>query len=118
MGMHATAYLAYGVDVGEEPPGNLTDDQWEEILEEWSSDVINARGYEIVTYCHYEYPMYFLAIPGTEKTAWQGDVTRIDPEELQNTSFNHRQLLDFADAMLKLGVDVDQMGWHMMSEFG
>ena len=116
MGFHATTMLAYGIDLGEEQPPNVTEEQWEEIREEWGKDEIAARGYDLIIHCSYDYPMYFLAIPGTEKTAYQGYPKPVDYDDFN--TFDHHLLADFIHAMEKLGADTTNLGWHIMGVLG
>lgn len=116
MGTHANAYIAYGIDIGENPPPNLTETQWEEQLETWKKEDIHTRGYEIINHCHYNYPKYFIAIPGTQHYAWQGSPKRINPYELE-WNYTADQYANWRQAVNKLGLTTTEAGWHLMSHY-
>jgi len=113
MGTHATAYLAYGIPLedGETPP-NLDDDQWEQLLEEWYDE--DMPDYEVIHHCHYDYTMYFLAVPNTEQVAWQGSPKKVAPMP----ELNIEALYKWETALHALGLNTDTAGWYMMSHYG
>lgn len=111
MGTSTDAILAYGIPVEEETtPGNLTEEEWEEIREEWETDKIEARGFDVIYHCSGDYPMYFLAVPNTEVRAWRGSPKKVDFHQTGTVAAVQWRL-----AMDKLGVDTTNAGWYLFS---
>lgn len=115
MGISTNAILAWGIPIedGDEPPGNLTDEQWEEAQDAWR-DEAREQGFQVVVHCSDEYPMYFLAAYGSEITARRGE-----PVDLRTTGFpsvDYRESFDAA--MRQIGLDPSEAGWHLMSYWG
>lgn len=95
MGQSTDGILVFGIDLGEDMPEFL-----EEHENDWWSfmDAISGladhpdyekrrkfreeHGADLVSYCSYDYPMYILAINGTERRVKRGYITEIDPESL------------------------------------
>ncbi len=81
MGQSTDAILAYGVDFGEEIPDWLralagvdpADESSQQDLETWAE----SHGLELITHCHYDCPMYVLAVTGTQVRAWRGSPQKI-----------------------------------------
>lgn len=61
---------------------------------------------ELVTHCHHEGPMYILALEGTVKTAHRGYPQTINFEALSQI-FDAKMLLKFQEAVVKLGLGID-----------
>jgi len=55
MGISNDAILVYGIDFGEGE-----DEDWNEIITEEMRDKVFDWDIHFITYCHYDYPMYFL----------------------------------------------------------
>ena len=110
MGVSTDAIFAYGVNLGEEMPPGMTTEQWDDITDVWGDDEIAERGFEVIYHCSGEYPMYFLAVPGTQLTAWRGS-----PKTVDSLSIESDPLAQFINAMKGLEVDVSEAGWHIFS---
>jgi len=65
---------------------------------------------EIVSFCSYDYPMYFLAARGTVHSCRRGEATEFVP-----TTPNYAALKEFCD---KYGIEWKQPAWHVMSMYG
>ena len=109
MGVSTNAYLVFGVTLDEydedrEPDflqgcedfdGLLADDAdlppWRDDMTEAESDeyfrkeraIVAAAPVDLVSHCSGEFPMWIMAVRGTQLTACRGDPTTVDPATLQ-----------------------------------
>src|SRR5688572_2990968 len=106
MGVSTDAIIAFGFDLGEELPESLmTDADGEESFDWWNwldiylglgeeedykvrSDARKSFPLDVITHCSYDYPMYFLAISGTENRADRGtpedvSLSDVDAEKIE-----------------------------------
>lgn len=95
-------------------------DENEEAMEKWYAalrEVENKFPVEIGSHCRYDYPMYYLAVMGTETNAHQGDPTPIGD---LNTYSSWKTDLDAF--MEEYGIEkpegYNQPGWWMVSNYG
>lgn len=67
-------------------------------------------------HCHHECPMYILAVPGTVKTAYRGDVEKFDPKDLTVSDEQVKELLEFCK---KYGIEHEETPtWCLVSYWG
>src|SRR5689334_5299643 len=64
---------------GKEPP-KAQKDAYYEHKHKWEKE--NPVPVELVNTCSCDYPMYIIAVPGTEMTAYRGDPKEFDPSKL------------------------------------
>lgn len=107
MGIHANAYLSFGVDFGEEWPGS------EALLEALQECHIDAP-VEYLSHCSHADPHHILCVPGTCMMAWQGDARRIDPESLK---VSQDDIDTFIDWCKDAGIECGEPSWLMCSDF-
>ena len=140
MGQSTNAILAFGFDLGEPSeellkafgtdPDNDSSIDFEQWIETQAGLVYPAGGtdkayrayrkardaaaaacpVDLITHCSGDYPMYFLAVRGTEMTAHRGDPTAVTieavaPEKIQAM----RELCE------KHGIEWKEPGWHIFS---
>lgn len=112
MGQSTDAILAYGIDLGEEMPPKMSEEEWDIAREQWGEKADQVRGYEIVYHMTGDDPFYFLAVPGTVTTASRGYPERVNV-------FGDTQHLPgikrFWDAMHDIGVPTEKAGWQIFS---
>lgn len=70
----------------------------------------------MIWHCSYFYPMYFLAVKGTERRASRGETTLIK-EVPEINSFRRAALKKFAEEH-NFKYDEDKVGWHLFSMYG
>ena len=121
MGQSTDAILCLGIqfDEGEEAPwadkaeGLGYDEPFDEqaVLHvltgekvDWlgATDKLKELGLEIVTHCHYECPMYILAVGGTVMKAHRGYPKEIEPRD--DLDFSEASRRGFESALHKLGI--------------
>lgn len=98
--------------------------QWEkdnaEALDAWYDalrEIERRTKVELGTHCHHDYPMYYLAVKGTETNAHQGDPTAID--EIRSYSSFNRDLDEFLETHnIEKPEGFNQPGWWMVSSYG
>lgn len=142
MGTSTNATVAFGIDLGEELPEAWRKDE-EEGGFEWAvlaaadSGVPPPSGdyngndpawpaywaaqrkavadfpVTLVTHCSGDYPMYFLAINGTEVTASRGTPVKLDQQVVSRASVEAMQQF-----CLKHGIDWQEPAWHIFSYWG
>ena len=117
MGVSTDGILVLGIDLGEDLPEFMGDD-FDTWLEEQSginppnhNDYDNdwpkywdaMREYkqdfpvDVVRHCSGDYPMYILAVNGTEHKASRGDPVIIDPVNLSFNTIEVEKFIDFCD---------------------
>ena len=89
MGISSDGILVFGIELGleDEPPAFLYDESgteydFEDMIDAElgiadlpygeRSEARKAYPVDLVWHCSYDYPMYILAVPGTEVKAWRG----------------------------------------------
>lgn len=117
MGVSTDAILAYGIPIPTESiPGNMTALQWQEAREVWDDDEITARGYDIVYHCSGDYPMHFLAVPGTKVIASRGYPEKIKAQDVSPLpSVTTDIYVRWQRAMYDLKIDRSEAGWYIFS---
>lgn len=136
MGTSTNAYLAFGVDLGEEYPeafANEDDDfDWFILdqagfpdLEDGADEaatlahyrkrraVIDTFPYDMQTHCSYDYPMYFLCIRKTLQMASRGETTEVEFPEI-----TEQDRKDFIDFCVRHGIGAVEPKWHIFSLWG
>ena len=139
MGQSTNAIIAFGFDLGEELPDALA--ELLRIHERDTDKVLiaasniglpdyNEVGHDIycaafdkaeselkidlIEHCSAEYPMYFLAVRGSAKTANRGFPKALDDEDLDASKFH-----EGGDAMYKFctkhGIEWQAPQWHIFS---
>lgn len=93
MGVSTDGILVFGIDLGEELPEFL--EEFEDVWWDFTNSISGETEYEkrsefrknypldLVTYCSHEYPMYILAINGTETNVSRGYTEEIDPDDMK-----------------------------------
>lgn len=129
MGSHANGTIAYGIPLeNEEILPNVTDEEWDEILDVWDRDKIKERGYEIVYHGNSQagYTDYFIALPGSQTHVYAWEPKRLfvagmleypetDPEVFP---YDFDAMLEFGATARKLGLDPDLAAWYITVDFG
>lgn len=137
MGVSTNAYLAFGFDLGEEPPESW-DGSFDEstyIAEKYNlvypenkdSDSDEVQAYynklfklekefpiDVVSHCSDTYPMYFLAVKRTVQCARRGYPEQLKPENLSVTEEEIQILKDFCEEQ---GIEWQEPGWHLFSSW-
>lgn len=136
MGTSTDAILAFGFDLGEDVPENLLPDgDFDEFVkeqagltspkhsnyesEEWKEHFAACRKaveqfpVDLITHCSYEYPMYFLAVRGTEQKAWRGSPRSVDAPEMSG-----KQILELKRFCEKHEIEWQEPKWHIFSMWG
>lgn len=134
MGVSNDAIIAYGLDLNEEIPEGLQAlfDAYD-VRAAYFDDYIDAvsgtigESYavrsaarekfpvDLLTHCSYDYPMYFLAIRGSNKRASRGYPERIRVDDFKITN---EQMVAFNRFCVDIGVDPAQADWHIFSMNG
>jgi hypothetical protein len=71
---------------------------------------------ELVNYCSGDYPMYLLAIKGTQKTANRGYPTLLKPEDL---TVPEEKITAFKEFLTRYELKSDsEIGWYLTSYMG
>lgn len=132
MGVSTDAILVFGIPVGEEDEhpefmGNF--DDFDDYLDSLSGlPQYGEPGYsskarqefhdkcpaDLVWHCSYEYPMYILAVRGTEIRAYRGDEVEITPEKLV---VPETKLAEFRAWIAERGIQ-DEPRWYLCSMWG
>lgn len=128
------AILAYGFDLGEDRPEFLDGyEDFEDFIVEqarlimpetddykdpawkayWQAkrEAVAAYPIELITHCSCEYPMYFLAVRGTEIQASRGTPVRLEMN-LPPTKEQLRAMQTFCE---QRGIEWQMPGWHLFS---
>ena len=140
MGQSTNAIIAYGFDLGEELPQSLQIAREEDSDFEWESFLIADYGIEVPTWqpgqyeaysearktaltqvpvdviehCSGDYPMYFLAVRGTDITARRGYPERLPPRRPHD--FVSQAQIDALYAFCKRhDIEWQEPGWHIFS---
>lgn len=132
MSTSTNAILAFGFDLGEELPEVWASEEGFEFTEwaekkaglKWSADdkdfwkkrdaMLAGLPATLVTHCSGEYPMYFLALPGSVTSAHRGTPVAVaatgEPSGRQLTAMRK-----FCD---DLGIEWKEPAWHIFSYWG
>lgn len=134
MGVSTDALMAFGFDLGEELPESFIYDEEEgfeadEFLlrdygtgfPEWQPDgpsdywkkreeALSKIPVDIITHCSGEYPMYFLAIRGTEHQARRGYPSEAVQREIMSTEIDAMRA--FCE---KHAIEWQEPRWHIFS---
>jgi hypothetical protein len=128
MGQSTDAIIAFGVDLGEELPEFLEefDGEFDEFLAsisglpKWGEPGHSYEAHEafakafpvtIIYHCSGDYPMYVLAVNGTEQRAWRGEPQTIEPLVVSD-----EQIAALRDFMNEHELDGD-LGWLLFSNW-
>ena len=118
MGLSTDAHIIYGIDLQEDAPPNMTDDEWDQLLEDnWRDEDWAELGFEIDFHCSAEYPMHIVAMPGTRIYASRGYPEKLALPHLpwpENDDAAH----NYSQAVKKLGLDPDDASWLLYSNTG
>lgn len=132
MGVSNDAIIAYGLDLGEEIPEGLQAlydqhevDGFEELIdaltgiakEDWVTRFRARDNFpvELIGHCSYDYPMYFLAIRGTQKRASRGCP---EPVSIDHFKISNEQIIAFNRFCVDIGVDPAEAYWQIFSMNG
>lgn len=142
MGVSTNGILVFGIDFSEEflpfedeslgedfetllandagievPEGEYSEERGKEYSRYWERCSENAKKSEIelITHCSGDYPMYILAVRGTEYNAWRGDPTEIDLDKLTVTDEQIGALKSFCELH---GLVYSQPRWLLCSYWG
>lgn len=106
MGMDATAYLAYGVDVGADRPAGLSADY--ETLYDWTRNSQVSRFVRTVRYfCEGE---TILAVQGTVRS------TDYSPKVVSGFEVDAVKVEGFKEALKSIGIDNPEPKWLLALE--
>lgn len=139
MGQSTDAILAYGFDLGEDlsEHGDLAriEDEFDGDDGDFFASLVGIHPYghpdrqsleerqrllktlpvELIRHCSGDYPMWFLAIPGTKQEANRGSPTRVLPQGMIISEYDNRRFLQWCR---EHRIDVDGTGWYIMSDWG
>lgn len=132
MGVSTDGILVFGIDLGEEELEFLHDfeNDFDEFLHSLSGlpdygepghdyvkdrDFVNSYPVDLVWHCSYQYPMYILAIRGTETTAARGYPQKIDPSSLVVANEKIEFLKKFCETY---GIEWQEPKWYLCSMWG
>lgn len=141
MGVSTDALLAFGVDLGDEYPESLLNEDDEGDFESWVLDHVGlarptvsdyghpdwvayfAKRNEILEtfpvdlelHCSYDYPMYILCVRGTRKRASRGSPESLDASALTVTP---EQVAAFKAFCEEHDIDAGEPGWLLFSMWG
>lgn len=132
MGVSTNAVLVFGIDIGEDLPEFLEDfdgdfddfladysglPKWGEEGHDFDKTVAwnNDFPVELVQHCSYEYPMYILAVRGTESTARRGYAAEIDVASMQIDNVKILQLKNFCE---QYNIEWQEPKWLLCSMWG
>lgn len=73
MGVSTDAYLAFGVDLGEEGIDQLREKYPEAFPDDEDDTAFEMSGLELIQHCHCNAPMWILAVAGTRFRATRGN---------------------------------------------
>lgn len=134
MGQSTDAILAFGFDLGEELPEKIQEEldaindnegieSWLEMIagvEPWSpeakdwwkrrDDAVAKIPVDFIRHCSGDYPMYFLAIRGTEMRASRGYP---EPITMPASIVGWREIL--RDFCAEHGIEYEEPDWHIFS---
>lgn len=135
MGVSTDGIVAFGFDLGEELPASFrtylgSEDDDDEEYFDWDAFVEHHLGLQneedparkagregfsvdLVTHCSYDYPMYFLAVNGTEVSARRGYPKKLDLADV--TAAKIQAMREFCEQM---GIEWQEPSWHLMSIWG
>lgn len=132
MGTSTDGMLYFGIDLGDDSPGWLIDEnddlmEFEEFLcrragvdpetTSWEQqDEIASKCPAILQmYCSYDYPMYILGIRGYKYSASRGSVVEITPESL---TVKEEDIAAFKKWCDSVGIEYQEPKWHLCSMWG
>lgn len=125
MGVSTDGILVFGIDLGEELPEFLEEfeDTWWDFTDSISGETDYKKRsafrdkfpVDLVRYCSYEYPMYILAVNGTETTVSRGYVEEIDPQQLTVEAEKIAALKNFCE---EYGIEYSEPKWLLCSMWG
>lgn len=83
-------------------------------------DARNPCPAEVVYHCSGSFPMYIIAVPGSVKVAWRGDVEEIDPGWINNFASDHhaREVIKFDDFIKNYNISQERPRWCLVSYWG
>jgi hypothetical protein len=132
MGVSTDGILVFGIDLGEEIPDFLEEFEgdFDNFLDSISGlpqygeeghDFTKDRefrdnyGVSLTTYCSYEYPMYIIAVNGTETNVNRGYVEEINPEDMKISQEKIDKLKSFCE---EYGIEWQEPKWLLASMWG
>jgi len=129
MGVSNDAFLVYGIDLGEDLPSFLGEDQeFEDFLMDeggqpkWGEpghSFDKQRAYlascpaDLTLYCSYDYPMHILSVRGTDRRASRGNV-----EEVESLDVDADKRTGFIDWCIAHGIENPEPKWLLNSMNG
>lgn len=129
MGVSSDGILVYGIDLGEEKPAFLDDyeDMDELLMAEGGQTQWGEPGHDfkkqwaflatcpvvLTLYCSYDYPMYIMAVRGTETSVNRGYV-----EEITSLSVSEEKNDAFIAWCLAHGIENPEPKWLLASMYG
>lgn len=76
--------------------------------------ILNSCPIDLVRHCHYDYPMYILAVPGTKKTSARGYPSKITSLEVDATKIEA-----FMEYCTKHNIPIEnELGWLLCTMNG
>jgi len=139
MGQSTDGILVFGIDLGEEYPESLLDEDgdeielddllakeaglpaWNEVPDNESStyykkkrEVVDNAPVCLIRHCSCDYPMYIIGIPTTHVSANRGYPTTIDPKSLK---VNQEQIDAFKTWCESHDIDYSEPKWLLCSDW-
>lgn len=126
MGVSTDGILVFGIDLGDEIPEFMDgyDDWWhftdvvaglEDAEYKLRNEFRENYAVDLVQHCSYNYPMYILAINGTEHRNSRGYLTEIDPTEMVVSQEKIDKLKTFCE---EYGIEWQEPKWYLCSMWG
>ena len=129
MGVSSDGLLVYGIDLGEESPAFLDEDQeFDDLLlteggqpqygdeghdfkDQWA--YLEQQPVKLTLYCSYDYPMHILSVLGTEVSVNRGYV-----EEITSLDVDAEKRSQFIEWCKAHGIENPEPKWLLASMYG
>jgi hypothetical protein len=126
MGVSTDGILVFGIDLDEEQPEFMDgyDDWWhftdvvggvEDADYAIRSKLREEFPVDLVQHCSYDYPMYILAVNGTERRNNRGYLTEINPEDM---IIPQEKIDKFKAFCEEYGIEWQEPKWYLISMWG
>lgn len=133
MGVSTNGILVFGIQLPEEETPDFLEDfdgdfdsflnslsglpKWREEGHDFEKDRAFRESFpvDLLSHCSYDYPMFILAVRGTEKTAYRGDPKIIDPSSLVVSPDKIEELRKFCD---EYDIEWEEPKWYLCSMWG
>lgn len=127
MGVSTDGILVFGIDLGEELPEAFEEFDESDLWWDFTDSISGKKSYEdrskfreefpvnLTSYCSSEYPMYILAVNGTETVVRRGSTEEIDPNDMKVSDEKIAALKAFCE---EYGIEWKEPKWLLASMWG